>query len=86
MSDDKEPSDSELVIVHTATSLQGAQILAGLLVSEGVRATVPGAELNDEFGMAAKMVGAADVVVRRGDLDRARDIVAAWEARGEADG
>jgi len=86
MSDTQDPSDSELVIIHTATSLQGAQLLAGLLESEGVRATVPGAELNDEFGMAAKMVGAADVVVRRGDLDRAKDIVAAWEQRGDADG
>lgn len=85
MADKTEPSDSELVIVHTATSFQTAQIVAGLLESEGVHATVPGAQLSDEFGMASKMLGAATVVVRRGDLERARDIVAAWEQRGDAD-
>lgn len=73
---------SELVVVHTASSFPEAQLVAGLLESEGIRAVVPGAELSDEFGSAMKM-GASDVVVRRVDLPKATDIVAAWNAKGD---
>lgn len=76
--------DSRFVIVHTAKSYHGAKVLAGFLQSEGVEAMVPGAELNDEFGMAQKLTGTADVVVDRSDLDRAREMVAAWVARADS--
>lgn len=72
---------SNFVVVHTASSFHGAQILAGLLESEGIPAKVPGAELMDEFGMAQKLVGTADVVVAREDAEKAVDIVAAWNDR-----
>lgn len=70
---------SDFVVVHTAKSFHGAQILAGLLESEGIPAKVPGAELMDEFAMGQKLVGTADVVVAREDAEKAVDIVAAWK-------
>lgn len=73
-------SDTDFVVVHTAQSFPEAKILAGLLESEGVTAKVPGSELTDEFGMAMKMAGSANVIVLERDLEKAKDIVAAWEA------
>ncbi|MEM8713062.1 MAG: hypothetical protein AAGG01_19105 [Planctomycetota bacterium] len=74
------------VVVHTAQSFHGARILAGLLESEGITARVPGAELSDEFGMAQKMTGTADVAVLEPDVETARDIVAAWVAEASGGG
>lgn len=74
-------STSDFAVVHTAASQMEAQILMGLLVTEGVPARVPGSELNDEFGQAMKM-GPADVIVPLQHLEAARDIVAAWKERG----
>lgn len=74
-------SSSDFAVVHTAASQMEAQILMGLLVSEGVPARVPGSELNDEFGQAMKM-GPADVIVPLQHIETARDIVAAWKERG----
>jgi hypothetical protein len=82
-------SDPDFVVVHTASGHTQAKILAGFLESEGITARVPGSELVDEFGMAQKLTGAADVIVLGRDLERARDIVAAWNERaasGGADG
>ena len=72
---------SNFVVVHTASGFHAAQVLAGLLESEGIPAQVPGAELMDEFGMAQKLSGTAEVVVAREHLERAADIVAAWTDR-----
>lgn len=72
----------DFVVVHTAPSHHEALLLAGLLVSEGIPARVPGSELNDEFGIAARVVGAADVVVPAAHAEAAADIVAAWKDRG----
>ena len=74
-------SDSDFVIVHTASSFIGAQLLAGFLKSEGMEARVPGALLNDEFGAAQKL-DTADVVVPRANLEKALDMVAAWSEKG----
>ena len=74
-------SSSDFAVVHTAASQMEAQILMGLLVSEGVPARVPGSEPNDEFGQAMKM-GPADVIVPLQHIETARDIVAAWKERG----
>lgn len=79
-------ADTDFVIVHTASGYQEARILAGFLESEGVTARVPGAELSDEFGMAMKISGAADVAVLTRDLEKAKDIVAAWVDRGDGEG
>lgn len=78
-------SESAFVVVHTAPGFQQAKILAGFLASEGIAAKVPGAELTDEFGMSMKIGGPVDVVVPRTDLERATDIVAAWNDRAESD-
>ncbi len=77
---------SNFVVVHTASSFHSAQILAGLLESEGIPAKVPGAGLTDEFGMSQKLAGTADVVVTRDHLERAADIVAAWKERENGPG
>ena len=71
-------ADSDYVVVHTAPGIHAAKILAGFLESEGVTARVPGSELTDEFGAAMQLSGSADVIVLRRDLERAREIVAAW--------
>ena len=76
-------SDLSFVIVHTASSFQEARILAGFLESEGITARVPGANLADEFGMSQKLSGTADVAVMEHDLEKAKDIVAAWVDRGK---
>ncbi len=72
-------TDPDFVVVYTASGHTEAKILAGFLESEGITARVPGSELSDEFGMAQKLVGAADVIVLGRDLARAQDIVAAWK-------
>jgi len=79
-------SDPDFVVVHTAAGHTQAKILAGFLESEGITARVPGSELTDEFGMAQKLTGAADVIVLGRDLERARDIVAAWIERASSGG
>ncbi|MEM9382313.1 MAG: DUF2007 domain-containing protein [Planctomycetota bacterium] len=71
--------DSRYVVVHTAPGFHLARILAGLLEAEGITARVPGSELTDEFGSAMRMAGTADVIVMERDVERARDIVAAWQ-------
>lgn len=78
-------SDPDFVVVHTASGHTQAKILAGFLESEGITARVPGSELADEFGVAQKVTGAADVIVLGRDLERARDIVAAWNERAAPD-
>ena len=78
-------TESDYVVVHTAQSHTEAQLVEGLLKSEGIAALVPGSELSDEFGMAQKMSGAAEVVVLRRDLEAAKDIVAAWKAAPPAE-
>ena len=73
-------SDPDYVVVHTAPGHHEALHLAGLLEAEGIPARVPGSELLDEFGTAQRMSGAADVVVPGRDVEKAKDIVAAWLA------
>ena len=69
--------------MYVAPNQAAAQILAGLLISEGIQARVAGANLSDEFGMAQKM-GVGEVGVPQAQLEEAQDIVAAWrEAAGE---
>lgn len=72
-------SESEYVIVHTATGHIEAKLVQGLLEAEGIRALVPGSELVDEFAMGQRLVGTVEVVVLRDDLERARDVVEAWK-------
>ncbi len=72
-------TDPDFVVVHTASGHTQAKILAGFLQSEGIPARVPGSELTDEFGMAQKLTGAADVIVPGRDHERATGLVAAWK-------
>ena len=78
-------TDPRLITVYVAASLAEAQILGGLLISEGIAARVAGADLNDEFGMAQKM-GPVEVGVPPSRVDEAKDIVAAWRASGTESG
>ncbi|HRV82088.1 MAG TPA: hypothetical protein P5218_11655, partial [Planctomycetota bacterium] len=71
--------------VFVAPSFADAQILCGLLISEGLDARVSGAELSDEFGMARKL-GPVEVGVPSAQAEEAQDIVAAWqESTGSAE-
>ncbi|QDV08184.1 hypothetical protein Poly30_37200 [Planctomycetes bacterium Poly30] len=76
-------SDLNFVVVHVASGFQEAQILAGFLESEGIATRVPGSGLSDEFGMSQKLTGMADVAVMERDLEKAKDIVAAWVERAD---
>ncbi|MCP5023848.1 MAG: hypothetical protein GY930_19045 [bacterium] len=77
-------TESDLVTVHVAPSYGAAQIMCGLLKSEGLHARVAGDLLSDEFGMAQKL-GANEVGVPLSEKPLADDIIAAWkESRGEA--
>ena len=73
-------SESEFVVVHTAKNHTEAKLLAGLLETEGIRTTVNGTELSDEFAMSKQLAGLGEVVVHRSHLEKALDIVAAWKA------
>ncbi len=73
-------STIDWITVYVAPSEAEAQILAGLLISEGLEARVAGDQLTDEFGMAMRM-GPVEVGVPEAQKERALDIVAAWRAR-----
>ena len=76
----------DLRVVHTAASFIEAQLLVGLLESEGVAARAAGSELMDEFSAAQRLLGPTEVVVKAEDLPHATEVVAAWRARPTEDG
>lgn len=53
----------ELHLAYHAKSPIEAQLVKGRLLAEGLHPVVPGEELNDEFGMAAKLAGTLAVQV-----------------------
>jgi hypothetical protein len=78
-------SSLDLRVVHTAASYIEAQLLVGLLESEGVAARAAGSELMDEFSAAQRLIGPTQVVVKQEDLELASEIVAAWRAYASED-
>ncbi|MDF1838319.1 MAG: hypothetical protein P1V35_10650 [Planctomycetota bacterium] len=70
-------AQSDLVTVHVAPNYMAAQLLCGLLRSEGLHAHVAGDQLSDEFGMSLKLMS-NEVGVPLSEKARAEDIVAAW--------
>ncbi len=74
----------DLRVVHTADSYVQAQLLVGLLESEGVAARAAGSELMDEFSAAQRLIGPTQVVVKEEDLELASEIVAAWRDHNSA--
>ena len=71
------------VPIHQAGSLAEAQIIRGLLESEGLKVMLPGEELNDEFGAAYKMTGAMTLLVPEEQATRAKEILDVWKERAE---
>lgn len=63
-----------LVPVYHATSPIVAQLVKGRLLAEGLHPVVPGEDLNDEFGMAAKLAGtlAVRVLVPTSEAEEAK--------------
>ena len=53
----------ELILAYHAGSPIEAQLVKGRLLAEGLHPVVPGEDLNDEFGMAAKLAGTLAVQV-----------------------
>ncbi len=77
-------TQTDLVTVYVAPSYGAAQIMCGLLKSEGLHARVAGDMLSDEFGMAQKL-GANEIGVPLSEKTLADEIIAAWkESREEA--
>lgn len=70
----------DLQVVHTASSFTEAQLLVGLLESEGIAARAGGSELMDEFSAARRLLGPTEVMVQAADAALAADVVAAWLA------
>ena len=70
-------AQSDLVTVYVAHSYMSAQLVCGLLKSEGLHARVSGEMLSDEFGLAMRM-GTNEVGVPLMEKELADDIVAAW--------
>ena len=65
-----------------ATTIFEAQLLAGYLESEGVLARIPDAEMIQCYDGAATIWSkGVRVEVRTDDLERARELLAAWEQR-----
>ena len=71
-------SATDWITVYVAASEAEAQILAGLLKSEGLEARVAGENLSDEFGIAMRM-GPVEVGVPEAQSAKANEIVAAWK-------
>ena len=71
------------VSIHQASSLAEAQIVRGLLESEGLKVLLPGEELNDEFGGAYKMSGAMQLLVPSEQAEEARRILEAWKTKAD---
>jgi putative signal transducing protein len=80
-------SDSSLVPAFGAKDFIEAQIVRGLLVSEGIQAFIPGESLNDEFGMSARLAGTVGttVLVPSTQLAKAQAIIAAYQSQEEDD-
>ena len=77
---------AELVPAYHARDFVDAQLVKGLLVSHGLHPVVPGDELNDEFGVAARTAGtsATTVLVPAAELARAQVLVAEWKEQPSA--
>lgn len=63
-----------LVPVYHASTPIVAQLVKGRLLAEGLHPVVPGEDLNDEFGMAAKLAGtlAVQVMVPTSEAETAK--------------
>ena len=81
--DSKARSFMSLIHVYTARDTSDAMLVEGLLSSEGLHPTVPGGELNDEFGASQRLAGTlgTEVYVPESEAEKAREIVAAWQER-----
>ena len=71
----------ELIPVYHAPSPMVAQIVKGRLMAEGLHPIVPGEDLSDEFGMAAKLAGtlAVRVLVPASEQELALQCLAAFD-------
>ena len=67
-------TDLDYVTVHVAPTEMAAQLICGLLISEGLHARLGGEERAYSFGMETKEVG-----VPRMEQEQALEILAAWE-------
>ncbi|MDG1984613.1 MAG: DUF2007 domain-containing protein [Planctomycetota bacterium] len=74
-----------LRVIYRADSFIEAQLIVGLLESEGVAARTGGSELMDEFGASQRLLGPTEVIIKNEDLELATELVAAWrDGHGEA--
>ncbi len=68
------------IVAHNARNSIEAQMLKSLLESEGLQCIVPGEDLNDEFGMAAKLAGtsACTLLVPHAQAKTAEAVLKEW--------
>ena len=71
----------ELHLAYHARSPIEAQLVKGRLLAEGLHPVVPGEDLNDEFGMAAKLAGtlAVQVLVPASESELAKAALAGFD-------
>ncbi len=73
-----DPNSVETAVVKKARNVLEAELLAGILESEGIPAFVDGRFLQDEFAMPKKMLGldhGVRVRVRKEHLEEAKKIL-----------
>ncbi len=79
------PPDPDIVVVATARTPLEAQLIAGILESEGIPVYVAGSLLQDEFAMSQAVLGlsATRIEVPRERLDDARRVLEEAHHLGE---
>ena len=86
-------SDGDLVLVPVCGSgdVVGLQFIKSVLESEGIPCVVHGEYLQDLFGLGRMsgaynpIVGPAQLLVRRSDVDRAKELLAGIAERGDSE-
>jgi formate dehydrogenase assembly factor FdhD len=73
-------ANTDWVTVHVATTEMGAELVCGLLISEGLHARLGGEERAYSFGMETREVG-----VPKMEQQKALEILAAWEESRSAE-
>lgn len=76
-------TDDLYQVFYCATSLMEAEMIKGLLESEGIAARIPGELASDHFTTSRETSGDVEVRVPRASLDAARAIIARAKEEGK---
>jgi hypothetical protein len=76
----RDPGSIELVSVWTAQGEMEAQVIRAALESEGIDCMLTGESLRLALGLTVDGIGEVRIMVRTEDEERAREIIAAFQA------